>query len=168
MSTFTIYPRGFTSGPEDADTVEVSQGCPLVEALFNLYGHSQGNPVSMSFYDELLGYALHQFGDFTSWFDIQLSNPALAGPRHDYVIESVNFALNGTSRSMSQYSWSFILAPMAQPNTRVTRHYQAKKYLGEGISTTQILQRWCSQPQGAVDLLQTVYTLFGSGSRSLS
>lgn len=168
MAGLTIYPRGFTAGSAEAGPVEISDGCPGADNLFNLFGHAQGNPVDMSYYDALFGYAMQQFGDFETWLDLQLSNRKLEGPKMEYIIETVDFALRGQPRAMSQYSWSFLLTPEIGPVKRdiPSRLYLTKRYLEPNISTAQVLQRWCSQAQGAQDLLLTLHVLFGHVGRT--
>lgn len=168
MNPLTIYSRGYTAGNPQSEAVVLSSGDSVIDSLFDYFGQSQGRALSMAFYERVLDYAMVQFGDFEEWLDLQLSNPKLVGTRRDYLIETLEFALRGVPRSMSQYSWSYVLQPSdpKAADARPVRLYQTKEYLTKGTSTAQVLQLWCSQKDGINDLLHTLHVLFGHAERT--
>lgn len=167
MKTTTLYPRGYIAGDDGAATVVVSSGDLVADALFDSYAKTKGRPITMGLYDKVFEYALLQFGDFDAWLDMQLSNPLIVGPYREYLIDTMNF-IGGSARLMHQSSWQFVLKPMDIKNSdvRIVRHLESRKYLTRGTTTTQILQKWCSRPEGFNDLVNTLHVLFGHVGRT--
>lgn len=167
MSGLTIYPRGFTTGPVDAPSRQFSNGDMVVDSLYDYLGSCRGQPMSWQFYNQVLEIALIHFGDFHSWLDAQLSNPVMIGHRRDYLIDTLKY-INTGSRSVNQSAWSFIIEPIDIPPEKyhVFRHFESIKYLEKGLTTYQVLQKWCGHPKGINDLVTTMYVLFGHLGRT--
>lgn len=168
MSGMIVYPRGYTTGAPDTGPVVISSGDLVIDSLFEHSVKSKGKPKTMGYYEQILEYALLQFGSFDEWLDQQLSNPHLSGPRREFLLETVRFITEGQARNMSHYSWMFVLSPLTlkASDVRIVRHFESRKYLKAGTSTAQILQQWCGRPEGINDLLLTLYVLFGHVDRT--
>ncbi len=167
MKTLLIYPRGYTTGSADAPIRQLSSGDLVVDSLYDYLGGSRGNPKNWNYHSQVLDLALVLFGDFQEWFDNQLSNPALKGSHREYLLDTAAF-INGERRRMSHASWSFILDEIHQSADSVNfiRHNESTKYLKKELTTIQILQQWCSRPEGINDLLTTMHVLFGHVGRT--
>lgn len=167
MNVLTIYPRGYTTGKADAPHRQVSAGDLVVDSLYEYMVSSQGRVKNWKFYSQILDAALIHFGDFHEWFDTQLSNPHLSGPKREYLIDTVAF-INGDTRQMNHTSWMFVLEEVGlrAEQVNIQRYFESSQYLSKGLTTIQILQQWTQRPEGFADLLTTLYVLFGHVGRT--
>lgn len=163
MTTLTIYPRGYTSGPVDAPVREVSFGDLIVDTLYDYSMSSQGRLKNWKYYGQILDIALAHFGDFHTWLDTQLSNPLLTGSRREFLLETLAF-IQGQARSVHFSSWIFMLDALDDKvlhAVQIQRHFESSQYLQKDLTTIQVLQQWCSRQDGIHDLLHTLHVLFG-------
>lgn len=167
MDVLTIYPRGFTTGRADAPNRQVSAGDLVVDSLYDYLASSQGRPKNWKFQAQITDVALIHFGDFHEWLDTQISNPHLSGPRREYLIDTINF-INGKPRQMNSSGWMFVLEDLQlrAEQVNIRRYHESSQYLEKGLTTVQILQKWCERPEGINDLITTLYVLFGHVGRT--
>ena len=163
MTTLTVYPRGYTSGPVDAPAREASFGDLLVDTLYDYSKSYKGHLKNWKYYGQVLDLALAHFGDFHTWLDMQLGNPLIGGSRRDFLLETVAF-IQGQSRTVHFSSWIFMLDSIDAnevPRLKIQRRFESSQFLSKELTTIQVLQQWCSRPDGIHDLLQSMHVLFG-------
>lgn len=166
MGQTVVYPRQYrviqqnsVSNPQQE--VVYSKGDQTVDELFRYYevgGHDTSN---LNFRLPVLDCALRLFGDFKSWVDLQVADPNLVGYNLEFVRDVVRYVLTG-QRDMSPLVW---LDLVSENQLKVAHAFKLDKKgfaLPDTLSTSEVLQKWCSHHEGFADLLQTLYVFFGS------
>ena len=187
-TTLRLYPRGFMGGTlkpqvrrtpqrnskplnslsfrvEDQDKKAITMTAhPRVEQLYSLYIR---NTVSVQDFDcrkSVLECALHVFGsnDFELWMNAQYSSPAPSRLLHDFLNDIVKFLKSGT-RDMSNEVWARLLHITDEGNNIDPMNNEMKKFLSdkENCSLINVIQKWCSHPNGLQDLLMSLHVMFG-------
>lgn len=167
MDLLIVYPRGYTTGESQASQRLASSGDLVIGNLYDHLTQAQGAGRRWSLHAQTLQAALTLFGDFHAWLDTQLANPLLSSTKKDYLIDTLAF-IDGRTRMMSQTSWMFVLEEVKVDldKLKIQRLHQSFALLDKSQTTIQVLQRWCQQPEGVLDLLTTLHVLFGHVGRT--
>lgn len=143
-----------------------------VEHLYADYMKEAGEVLSMEFRTKVLHAALHAFGttSFFHWFREQSSSPAFGDMHQRFLIDTLRF-LQGNRREMALVVWDQVLdiedaTPLKSQYINLAdeffgatlRDAQAKR----NDSVVDVIQLWCTRPNGIEDLLQTLHLLFGN------
>ncbi len=167
MDLLIVYPRGYTTGSSHASQRMASSGDIVIGNLYDHLTYSKGAGRRWSLHAQVLQAALTLFGDFHAWLDTQLSNPLLSSTKKDYLLDMLAF-IDGRNRMMSHASWMFVLEEVRVDldQFKIQRLNQSSELLDKSLTTIQVLQRWCQQPEGVLDLLTTLHVLFGPVGRT--
>jgi hypothetical protein len=169
MTTFTVYPRGYTTRTGTGTGVTQSQGDASVQTLYELHDQRGVNTSTWNFKRMVLDCALRLFGDFATWLKDQQQNPQIVGFNQEFLKDTLNF-IHGKDRVMSVTTWTDLLGDTGTLGKAVNASSlnPSQVLLGRGETTIQILQAWVSRPNGVEDLMQTLYLLFGQARRTAS
>jgi hypothetical protein len=169
MTTFTVYPRGYTSRSETGAGLVQSQGDASVQTLYDLLEQRGVNTSTWKYRQMVLDTALRLFGDFATWLKDQQQNPNLVGYNQEFLKDTLDY-IHGADRMMSVATWTDLLGDTGTlgKTTNASALNPARAALGRGETTIQILQAWATRPNGMEDLMQTLYLLFGQARRTAS
>lgn len=162
MSIIT-FPRNFVSlkDNDSEHAVTESAGDHAVAELYDIYANGERNTQGLHYRMAVLDAALRLFGDWNRWVSLQSHNQGLSGYSLQCLSDTLD-TLNGHCRCMSPWTWMDLMADQKRlaysPTVKTHRLPQAPSV---GMGTEEVLQRWCSKPQGFYDLLQTLYAFFG-------
>lgn len=153
---------------------DVDHGNSDIEALYMQSNRQQGAATTaFDFRKKVLIVALNAFGtnQFDVWYDAQFKSPLAGDLHHRFLEDTLRFIREGR-REMGLETWDALLT-----NTDSGDHSDSlSEYANEffGISSggfnryqqngelTDVIQMWCSQPNGIDDLLGTLHLLFGN------
>lgn len=148
---------------------------PHVEGLYSQYLKRSVSAGSFEFRKNLLTAAIHSFGspDFNLWFESQFKSPACGDLHKRFLDDTLKFIRTGR-REMSLETWAALVTITDEGDKIGQLSDYAKDFFGIGKGArlhdrqnylvTDIIQMWCSQPNGSEDLLGTLHILFGSVS----
>lgn len=187
--TFKVYPRGFL-GATLADRVDrerrlvetntgfapekfsvykrptdISEFNRAVEKIYVSYVRQEPHTNSFGFREQVLRAALTAFGtsNFHAWYKLQIQSPVLGRLHRDFLDDTLRFITEGR-RDMTLETWgSLIDIENADAGTVGISDY-AREYFGSNRpdpSVIDVVQEWCSKPNGLEDLLGTLHILFG-------
>lgn len=148
---------------------------PHVASLYADYIKHVGNTSSFEFHNEVLRTAVVAFGtlDFALWFQSQYRSPACGDLHRRFLDDTLKFLSTGR-REMSLETWGALLVITDEGDNIGKLSTVAKEYFGAGQSIgntiqsgqnyllTDVLQQWCSKPNGFEDLVGTLHILFGN------
>lgn len=146
---------------------------PHVEGLYVEYIKKTIMSGSFEFRKKVLHAALHAFGtaDFNIWFEAQFKTPACGDLHKRFLDDILKFIVTGR-RDMSLENWGSLITITDEGDNIGSISDYAKDFFGIGKGArvhdrqnyllTEIIQRWCSQPNGFEDLLGTLHILFGN------
>jgi hypothetical protein len=143
-----------------------------VEALYGNYLRRSGEVTGVPFRNNVLGVALSAFGtkSFYRWFVEQRVSPGMGDLQYRFLIDTLQF-LQGGRRSLDMTTWETLV--MVKQSVPVPKTYveACEKFFGvrpteykakSNESLVDVLQHWCSRPNGIEDLLQSLHLLFGN------
>lgn len=146
---------------------------PNVEALYDRYIKTGGNMVNFDFKKNILAVAISAFGTqgFYYWFRQQYANPLVGDLHRRFLDDTLRFITTG-KRNMMLQTWSSILniGDSGEFDTNLSQDAVAffntdgRASYDRGIANVDlrdVIQKWCSQPNGITDLLGTLHLLFG-------
>lgn len=145
---------------------------PAVETLYGQQINRAPGVLSFEFKRSVLRTALNAFGTpmFDFWFTMQFRSPA-AGEMHlRFLDDTLRFIQTGR-REMALETWAALLQPDEPKVNGAQLSEYAKEFFGipsggynrhpRNRKITEVIQSWCSQPNGLEDLLCTMHVLFG-------
>lgn len=145
-----------------------------VEKLYNALIRDTILIDSPEFRIRALRVAIEAFGisSFLYWFTLQYKNNVSGSLHNDFLLDTLKFIKIG-SRSMSVENWSALITITDETDTIGHPGDKVKDFFGvnkdsplelarENINLTEVLQKWCSQPNGLLDLINTLHILFGN------
>jgi hypothetical protein len=145
---------------------------PHVEALYSQYIKRSVLTGSFEYREQVLAAALISFGtpDFNLWFESQFKSPACGDLHRRFLDDTLKF-LNTGRREMSLETWGSLVTITDEGDHIGQLSDYAKDFFGIGKGATihsrrnylvtDVVQMWCSQPNGFEDLLGTLHILFG-------
>lgn len=148
---------------------------PIVEGLYSQYIKRSINSNTFEFRQKVLQAALHSFGtpDFGLWFESQFKSPACGDLHRRFLDDTLKFLRNGR-RDMSLETWGSLITITDEGDHIGKLSDYANEFfgIGQGVRVTDrrnylntdVIQMWCSHPNGFEDLLGTLHILFGSVS----
>lgn len=157
-----IYPRHYTTRSDAGEGVILSSGDSVVEALYDLYVDRGTNTTSWAYRKRVLECALRLFGNFPTWYQEQLRNPAITGHNAAFLNSILNF-VNAGKTDLDVHTW-LELMDEARPTRRSST---PTRVLAKRVTPVQIkvsadfVQKWIAQPNGVEHLLCTLHALFG-------
>lgn len=161
MTQITVYPRLYTSRREDGDGVLVSKGDSTVDALYAFLLNGNVSVTTWAFQQQVLQTAQRLFGNFQKWLDDQRSNPQMVGYNADFLDDTLKFIQTG-EREMSVANWLELVTEGDDTHHAVEPgHGNREISLVKPLTTTQVLQDWCSKPNGLEDLILSLNLFFG-------
>lgn len=170
MKRFQYHAEGMI-GTDKAPQITAN---PYVEALYAQMIKRTGNISSFEYREQILSAALAAFGthDFQAWFETQFKSPACGEIHRRFLDDTLKFISEGR-REMSLETWNALVLITDEGNPIGVMSEYSKKFFGgqmnDGIirqrlnyKLTDIIQDWCSKPNGLEDLLGTLHILFGN------
>lgn len=126
----------------------------------------------INFREELLKIALQAFGtmSFQEWVSINQQGPSTGDMHMEFIQDTLQFIQTG-KRSMNLHSWTMMLSLSEVTHNDTPNEGQFKWFfVNENAfgpqrcrnqSVVDVIQRWCSQEGGFIDMAQTLHVLFG-------
>ena len=147
---------------------------PQVESLYADLIKNAVKIGSPEFRTEALKVALSAFGtaDFLEWFGTQYTSPAASSLHNDFLLDTLKFISTGT-RNMSVETWASLLSITDEGNNIGKVPEKAKEFFGlnqyevfssarVNVNLVDVIQNWCSKPNGLLDMINTLHILFGN------
>jgi hypothetical protein len=139
-----------------------------IEALWRHLNDGYHAVDSMEFREKALRVALNAFGtkDFYEWITIQIKGPSTGDLHLRFLQDTLEFIETG-KRSMSLHSWTSMLSlsPITHNDTHNEGQFNWFFITGDkrpkNMSLIDVIQRWCGQTGGFIDMIQTLHVLFG-------
>lgn len=143
-----------------------------IEALYSAYITRTGRVTSMEFRDKVLKAALAAFGtgSFFRWYSEQRASPGMGDLQYRFLVDTLAY-VQGKPRSMDMPMWECLLTAAQAIEPPRAYVQAAEEFFGarphEGRarfneSVIEVIQQWCSRPNGIEDLLQSLHLLFGN------
>lgn len=143
-----------------------------VEALYAQYIKRTAATLAFEFREKLLIVALNAFGtsQFDFWFEMQLKSP-VAGDYHRRFLDDTLRFINTGRRDMALETWQALVTSQDHGDHNSQMSDFAREFFGRPIggwhsprntNLIDVVQQWCSQPNGFEDLLGTLHLLFGN------
>lgn len=147
---------------------------PHIEAIYAQYIKQSANTGSFEFRKQIIQLALVSFGTlrFDIWFAAQYRSPSAGDLHNRFLIDTLRFIMRGR-RDMSLETWGSLLTITDEGDKIGKMPPEAIKYFGmiqngvlqnteSNMFLIDVLQQWCSKPNGLEDLLGTMHILFGN------
>jgi hypothetical protein len=146
---------------------------PHVEALYAKYIKQSATTGDFSFREQILKVALEAFGtmNFEFWFLAQFKSPACGDLHNRFLTDTLRFISEGR-REMALETWGALLTITDEGDQVGAIGEYARDYFGmdsnrfvhgrRNTTLVDVLQQWCSHPNGMEDLLGTLHLLFGN------
>jgi hypothetical protein len=162
LRSYQYHPDWFKN---QVNPKEVNQN---IEALWAALNDSYGAADSMEFREKILRVALNAFGtkDFVEWINIQMNGPSTGDMHMKFLHETLTFIETG-KRGMSLHNWGAMLSLSEITHNETPNEGQFNWFFITGdkrpknTTLIDVIQRWCSQPSGFIDLAHTLHVLFG-------
>lgn len=154
-------------------TKDNGAGCnPNVEALYAHYIKNSADTNSFTFHEKVLTVALAAFGttDFGYWFKQQHNSPATGDLHRRFLEDTLKFISTGRREMCLENYCALLTLSDIDGNICELTDFAKDffKYSGSGqdevTTLINIIQKWCSQPNGFEDMLGTLHILFGNVS----
>jgi len=143
-----------------------------IEYLYATYIKCSGQVTTLEYRDKILKAALIAFGtmSFFRWYTEQRVSPGMGDLQYRFLADTLRF-IQGGRRMVDIQMWETILT--ATQATDVNKNYVEACYDFFGAYPTDfkpqtndrlidVIQMWCSRPNGIEDLLQSLHLLFGN------
>lgn len=157
-----VFPRQYSStvpGDDKAAPMD-SLGDETVTELFRVY-ESGVIPISnLDFRLRVLDCAVRLFGDFHAWVLLQRNNPNLIGHNVGFLSDCIKYITSG-KRDLAPMSWLGLVGEKSSHTTMAHHMTQPDLAVSKDVDTAEIIQLWCSRPQGFEDLLVSLFLFFG-------
>lgn len=121
----------------------------------------------MAFRKEVLRVALHAFGtkDFMDWVLINRAGPSTGEMHMEFIADTLNFIQNG-KRDLTLHNWIGMLSnsDITHNTTKdfnFTEFFVGPDKVARNINLVDVIQRWCAQEDGFLDMAVTLHVLFG-------
>ena len=164
---FDVYPSGFArlngelagTGFKEPDSMACSHHLGMLTGSVSL--------VNFSHFESVLRNALALFGTGPDWITIQSMNPNLNKYKVDFVVDTVNYIATG-KRRMYLATWRELCSDVndgqVKPIVMGSRVVNPEiKVPPEWLKAhpTEILSQWIAHDGGLVDLIESIYLMFG-------
>jgi hypothetical protein len=127
--------------------------------------------------EKILVIAMKAFGTRTlkQWIDAQVDNPMCGDSHYRWIDETLNYVMNGTSRSFQYNTWLTVLSA-ARPDAEAKGYTKTmNQYFGGKVaailtssntnprtmSMVDFITAWVCKPNGIEDLTSSLNVLFG-------
>jgi hypothetical protein len=162
IKSHTYHPDWFQG---KSNPKEVNKNIEAIWRHLNDGYHAVDN---MEYREKVLRIALNAFGtkDFYEWVLIQINGPSTGDLHLRFLQDTFEFIETG-KRSMSLHSWTALLSMSDITHNDTSNEGQFNWFFVTGdkrpknMSVIDVIQRWCGQPNGFADLIQTLHVLFG-------
>lgn len=164
--------RGFI--PVKVNTLKKSTGVNdynhAIEELWSAHVRESTDSTSFEFRERVFKVALVAFGarTFHEWFFAQLHSPFVGSLQRDFLDDTLAFLTKGR-RKMFLENWAALLHidnadEGSMKTSQITREFFHLDGSVNFPATTieELVQQWCSKPNGFEDLLGTLHILFGN------
>lgn len=123
------------------------------------------NRVTWEHAKPVLDYAISLFDNLKDWFLDQIThNSKVNGHRLEFLIDTIGYIING-KRAIGNESWLQLIVmqdPQASDKEPLIAKSQSVIAMMSRYSGTELLQRWISHPNGLIDLIDSLYIMFGA------
>lgn len=143
-----------------------------IQELYSAYIREAADAGSFDFRERVFRQAKQAFGTpwFDQWFQAQLTSPFVGALQRDFLDDTLDYLERG-KRKMALENWAPLLEianadeGLMQPSETAAKFFRLGKYrngLNRALSVEDVIQSWCSIPNGFEDLLGTLHILFGA------
>jgi hypothetical protein len=144
-----------------------------IEQLYAQYIRRSADSTSFEFRKKILIAALNAFGapQFDFWYKLQFQSPVAGDLHARFLDDCLRFMTDG-KREMPIETWQAILTVGDTGIRSNDISEYAKEFFGissngynrysQNTLLVEVIQKWCSQPNGIEDLLCSLHVLFGN------
>lgn len=143
-----------------------------VDELYASYVKNLPGVTTIDFRNQVLKAALHAFGSmsFYRWYCAQRASPGMGDLQYRFLADTLGY-LQGQRRSMDMPMWEDLLTATQAVETSPAYVAASEKFFGVHPTMSKadrnddlidVIQMWCSRPNGIEDLLQSLHLLFGN------
>jgi len=166
MAKYSYYPNGFRAYVAMSAASQVGADLQVV-SLMDRFMNQPAVRNSWSFKKEIVETAIRLFGnDIWAWFEAQQNNPMLCQESYAFLEDCIDFIQKG-KRDFSIYSRTSCfrtdrnVRPGDSDAVLISRK-RLKPLVSQTLrQETRPLQAWLLPKDGWIDLLCSIYTLFG-------
>lgn len=147
---------------------------PHVEGIYSKLIKNNIKIGDPAFRNEILKVAMTAFGtnNFLVWVMTQYSSPAAGGLHDEFILDTLKYIETGV-RNMSLENWMALLVitdegnNIGEPKDKVKEFFGVNKdapitLASVNVNLVDVIQKWCSKPNGLEDLIGTLHILFGN------
>lgn len=168
MSNYITYPHGFRSlSSRDKDDAGVFVYDRDIENIYRSYINHEIDFNNWNYRVQVIEECFRLFGqNFEEWVLYQINKNTLVYDHSlEFIIDTLNF-ITGKQRTTSIFVWRELMLtnPEHKSNIEIsTRRINKLRDLHPRIpsQTSEIVQLWCSQPDGFEDLITSLFLFFG-------
>lgn len=144
-----------------------------IQQLYSSYIREEPGVTGFEFRERVLRVALQAFGtsSFNTWYFANVRSPFVGKNHRDFLDDCLRF-LSGKRRNLFLENWAALLEihnadeGAVQPSELALDFFNSGGQFGDvgkrHYVIADVIQDWCSQPNGFEDLLGTLYILFGA------
>jgi hypothetical protein len=145
----------------------------VIETLYAQYVKRSADTLSFEFREAVLIAAMNAFGmpNFYNWYMSQLAADTVGDMHVRFLADTLQFLMTGR-RDMTLETWAQLLKPGSEAIRPIQPCDTAKRFFRmENLQMPRdpgmfrledVIQQWCTKPQGFEDLLGTMHLLFGN------
>lgn len=146
---------------------------PEVDKLYADFMRKPSNASRFDWRENFFKVAVKAFGvdDFTLWYQAQHRNPSASDTHARFLADCLQFVNTGR-RDVHASTWLQLLSIIEHESDIGALPQIALDYFGitaasprgsRQVTVRDMIQSWCSQPNGFEDLVVSLHILFGSG-----
>lgn len=159
-------PREYSGGQSPTRVErEVHDGVPEVEELWADYTGDILRSESWVIRKRILAVARKYMRGF---FLHQDHNEAIQDYNYDFLLDTLRFVVEG-ERRLSVWTWLELVTHENPEPKDVSERFGIRNYLKEhgllSMSYDELIQRWCSHPNGIDDMMVSLNIIFGRVTR---
>ena len=150
---------------QQASTVEMvfREGIPEVVSLYREFTEPGAKVNNWQFKRKVINLAMRLFNNGgTNWFLRADEDSSIQEYNYEFILDTVRYIATGRRR-ISMHAWPSLMSAH-DPNAIRKEHMAIRKLFSElalNVSTTELIQRWCSHKDGVYDLMFTLNLMFG-------
>lgn len=157
-----VFPRLYSiyvPGDDKAEPIN-SRGDETVTELFRVYESGVIPINNMDFRLRVLDCAMRLFGDFHEWMLLQRNNPNLLGHNVGFLSDCIKYITTG-KRDLQALTWLGLVTERSTHTTLAHHMTLPELSVSKDVDTAQVIQLWCSRPNGFEDLVVALFLFFG-------
>lgn len=141
------------------------EGHPEVVKLYKEFTGPGAQVKNWQFRSRVIKLAVKLISGRSNWFIGIDSDTSVQEYNYEFILDTVRFIATG-KRKISIHSWPMLISHHPEDGTPEEHADIRKLFHTLALTTnhTDLIQRWCTQPNGIDDLMFSLNILFGNGS----